>query len=99
MNHRQPPSPTKLQPITPEAMVHISDLVERDNIDLPQRCARYRRRASIRRTALAVCFFFGCCISYTSIISAPLYDQITTSSDAGNQHICEAIRLSIENVS
>lgn len=99
MNHRQSPLPPKLQPVSPEALLHIAALVERDNIGLPQRCARYRRRASIRRHAVAVCLFLACCTFHSSAMAAPLYEQITTSSEAGNQYICDTIRLSIENVS
>ena len=47
---------TKLQPLTPEAMVHIADLAAEHSVGIEQRCARYRRRASIRRTAVAACF-------------------------------------------
>ena len=94
MNNKQ--SHIRLQALTPEAMVHIADLAERDNEGLAQRCASYRRRASIRRTAVAACIFIGCCLSYSSSMATPLYDQITTSSKAGNQHICDTIRLAIE---
>ena len=86
----------RLQPLTPEAMVHIANLAERDNEGLARRCAHYRRRAAIRRTAVAACIFVGCCLSYSSSMATPLYDQITTTSKAGNQHICDTIRLSIE---
>lgn len=52
MNHRQflPP----LHPISPEALVHIAALVERDNIGLADRCACYRRR---RNTFVGVATF------------------------------------------
>ncbi|MBO4308128.1 MAG: hypothetical protein J5848_07460 [Bacteroidales bacterium] len=76
MNHRQSPPLPKLQPISPEALVHIAALVERDNIGLSQRCARYRRRASIRRTAVAACFLalfaLGADIAYAN---PPLYTE------------------------
>lgn len=45
----------KLNPITPEALVHIADLVERDNGGLEQRCVRYRRRVAVCRYAMAAC--------------------------------------------
>ena len=90
---------SKTATVSPEVLVHIAALVERDNIGLPQRCARYHHRAAIRRTAMAACIFVGICIAYSSTIADPLYDQITTSSKTGNQHICDIIRVSIENIS
>lgn len=88
----------KLQPVTPEALVHIATLAEYDDEGLKQRCIHYRRRANIRRTAVAACIFIGCCLSYSSSMATPLYDQIITTSEAGNQHICDTIRLAINNV-
>ena len=86
---KQNSSPTpRPQPLTPEALVHIAALAERDNRGLAERCARYRRRASIRRTAVAACLFVVCTMAYASALAAPMYDQINTTSSQGSQHIC-----------
>lgn len=98
MKTRQSPPP-RLQPLTPADLAYIRALAAKHSAGLEQRCARYRRRASIRRHAVAVCLFLACCIFHSSAMAAPLYEQITTSSEAGNQYICDTIRLSIENVS
>lgn len=91
--------PPRLQPLTPADLAYIRALAAEHSVGLEQRCARYRRRASIRRTAVAACLFLACCTFHSSAMAAPLYEQITTSSEAGNQYICDTIRLSIENVS
>lgn len=88
-----------LQSLTPADLAFIRALAERDTEGLSDRCARYRRRATIRRYAVAACIFLGCCISYSSAMAAPLYEQITTSGESDNQDICDTIRRSIENVS
>lgn len=98
MKTHQATSP-RLQPLTPADLAYIRALAAEHSVGLEQRCARYRRRASFRRTAVAVCLFLACCTFYSSAMAAPLYEQITTSSEAGNQYICDTIRLSIENVS
>ena len=98
MKTRQSPPP-RLQPLTPTDLAYIRALAAEHSAGLEQRCARYRRRAGIRRHAVAACLFLACCTFYSSAMAAPLYEQITTSSEAGNQYICDTIRLSIENVS
>ena len=92
------PEATGLQPLTAADLDYIRALADEHSVGLEQRCARYRRRASLRRTAVAACIFFGCCFTYSSSMAAPLYEQITTSGQAGIQHICDTIRLTIENV-
>lgn len=97
---KTPPSlPPRLQSLTPADLAYIRALAAEHSAGLEQRCARYRRRAAIRRHAVAACLFLACCTFHSSAMAAPLYEQITTSSEAGNQYICETIRLSIENVS
>lgn len=97
---KQNSSPTpRPQPLTPEVLVHIAALAERDNRGLAERCARYRRRASIRRTAVAACLFVGCTVSYALAMAAPMYDQITTTSSQGSQHICDTAIYLIEHIS
>lgn len=97
---KTPPSlPPRLQSLTSADLTYIRALAAEHSAGLEQRCARYRRRASIRRHAVAACLFLACCTFHSSAMAAPLYEQITTSSEAGNQYICDTIRLSIENVS
>lgn len=85
------------QRLSPEDLVHIATIAEQHDEGLAQRCASYRRRAAIRRTVVAACIFLGCCLTYSSSMAAPMYDQITTSGKADNQHICETIRIAINN--
>ena len=87
--------PKKLNPITPEALVHIADLVECDNAGLEQHCARYRRRVAVRRYAVAACLFVVFCFPYASLLVAPTYEQITTSGKGDIQHICNTVDILI----
>lgn len=86
-----------MQKLDLEALDHIRDLAAEHNADLPQWCARQRRREAFARSAMAACIFVGCCLFYSSSMANPLYDQITTSSEADSQHICETIRLALDN--
>lgn len=81
---------SKTATVSPEVLVHIAALVERDNIGLPQRCARYRRRANYRRVSVAACLFalfaFGADTAYAQ---PPLYTEKaivgdTTASQASD---------------
>ena len=76
--------------VSPEVLVHIAALVERDNIGLPQRCVHYRRRANYRRVSVAACLFalfaFGADTAYAQ---PPLYTEKaivgdTTASQASD---------------
>ena len=68
--------------VSPEVLVHIAALVERDNIGLPQRCARYRRYARFRRVSVAACLFalfaFGADMAYAT---PPLYTENAVAGD------------------
>ena len=88
---------SNIQKVDPEALDHIRTLAAEHNSDLPQWCARRRRYEAVRRTVVAACIFVGCCMSYSSVTAAPLYGQITTTGNADNQHICETIRLALDN--
>ncbi len=70
------------QPVTPEVMVHIAFLVERDNKGLAKRCARYRRYARFRRVSVAACLFalfaFGADMAYAT---PPLYTENAVAGD------------------
>lgn len=97
MNHRQPPP--KLQPVSPEALLHIAALVERDNIGLPQRCAHYRRRASIRRTAVAACllalFALGADTAYAQ---PPLYTEKAIVGDTTASQASDTINVMLSQI-
>lgn len=81
---------SKTATVSPEVLVHIAALVERDNIGLPQRCARYRNYATFRRASVAACllaiFAFGADTAYAQ---PPLYTEKaifgdTTASQASD---------------
>ena len=99
MNHRQSPPPPKLQPVSPEALLHIAALVERDNIGLPQRCARYRRRASLRRTAVAACllalFALGADTAYAN---QPLYTEKSIFGDTTASQASDTINVMLSQI-
>jgi len=88
----------RLQPLSPDDRAHICALADEHSVGLEQRCARYRQRASARRYVLAACLFFGCCLSYSSAMTSPLYDQITTTGQSDTNHICNTINMYIENI-
>ena len=92
------PTPTPLQPLTPADLAYIRDLATAHSEGLEARCAKYRRRADIRRTVVAACLLVGCCTAYSSLMAAPQYDYIATLSDVTPQHICDVIRTTIESL-
>lgn len=80
------------QMLEPEALVHIRRLAAEHNADLPQWCARQRRRDALTRTAIAVCFFALFAIGAdTAYARPPLYTEICTCGDIDNSHACEII--------
>lgn len=81
-----------------QALTHVRHLAAEHNVDLHRWCVRRLRREAIRRTVLAACIFTGCCMTWSSSVARSQYDQITTSSDIDSRHICDTIRLAIENV-
>lgn len=99
MNHRQSPPPPKLQPVSPEALLHIAALVERDNIGLPQRCARYRRRANYRRVSVAACLFalfaFGADTAYAQ---PPLYTEKAIFGDTTATQASDTINVMLSQI-
>lgn len=99
MNHRQSPPPPKLQPVSPEALLHIAALVERDNIGLPQRCARYRRRANYRRVSVAACLFalfaFGADTAYAQ---PPLYTEKAIVGDTTASQASDTINVMLSQI-
>lgn len=99
MNHRQSPPPPKLQSVSPEALLHIAALVERDNIGLPQRCARYRRRANYRRVSVAACLFalfaFGADTAYAQ---PPLYTEKAIFGDTTASQASDTINVMLSQI-
>lgn len=74
---KTPPSPPPgLQPLTPTDLAYIRALAAEHSVGLEQRCARYRRRASIRRTAVAACFLaLGALGADTAYANPPAYTE------------------------
>ena len=75
-----------------EVLDHIRILAAEHNADLPQWCARQRRRDALTRTAIAVCFFaFFALGADAAYARPPLYTEIYTCGDIDNDHVCETI--------
>ena len=80
------------QLLDPEALVHIRRLAAEHNADLPQWCARQRRRDALTHTAIAVCFFaFFALGADAAYARPPRYTEIYTCGDIDNDHACETI--------
>ena len=92
---KTPPSlPPRLQPLTPTDLAYIRALAAEHSVGLEQRCARYRRHADIRRTAVATCllavFAIVADIAYAnppSYTGKAIFGDITTAqaSDTINE--------------
>ena len=75
-----------------EVLDHIRIVAAEHNADLPQWCARQRRRDALTRTAIAVCFFaFFALGADAAYARPPLYTEIYTCGDIDNDHVCETI--------
>ena len=75
-----------------EVLDHIRILAAEHNADLPQWCARQRRRDALTRTAIAVCFFaFFALGADAAYARPPLYTEIYTCGDIDSDHVCETI--------
>ena len=85
-------TPIRLQPLTPADLVYIADLAAEHSVGIEQRCARYRRRASIRRTVVAACFLVILAIGAdTAYAKQPLYTGINTCGHTDNTYIYNTI--------
>ncbi len=85
-------TPIRLQPLTPADLAYIADLAAEHSVGIEQRCARYRRRASIRRTAVAACFLAIFAIGAdTAYAKQPLYTGINTCGHTDNTYIYNTI--------
>ena len=99
MNHPQSPPPPKLHPISPEALVHIAALVERDNIGLSQRCAHYRRRANYRRVSVAACLFALFALGAdTAYAQPPLYTEKAIFGDTTASQASDTINVMLSQI-
>lgn len=90
---KTPPSlPPRLQSLTPADLAYIRALAAEHSAGLEHRCARYRRRASLRRTAVAACllalFALGADTAYAN---PPIYTGINTCGQIDNTHTCDTI--------
>ncbi len=81
-----------------EDLAHVRNMAVEHNADLHNWCVRRLRHEAMVRTAVAACIFIGCCMTWSSSMANAQYDQITTTSSAGSQQICNDIRLAIENI-
>ena len=85
-------TPIRLQPLTPADLVYIADLAAEHSVGIEERCARYRRRASIRRTVVAACFLVILAIGAdTAFAKQPLYTGINTCGHTDNTYIYNTI--------
>lgn len=98
MKKRQPNTP-RLNPITPEALVHITDLVERDNIGLQQRCVHYQYLTSVRRTIAASCLlvFFAFSTSFV-YANPPLHTDIVLIGTMDDAHACGTLNAMLNRL-
>lgn len=86
------------QMLDSEALDHIRILAAEHNADLPQWCARQRRRDALTRTAIAVCFFALFAIGAdTAYARPPLYTEIYTCGDIDSDHACETINYMLNH--
>lgn len=89
---KTPPSlPPRLQPLTPTDLAYIRALAEDHSVGLEQRCARYRRHADIRRTAVATCLLAVFAIVADTAYANPpsytgkaIFGDITTAQASDN---------------
>ena len=81
-----------------EVLDHIRILAAEHNADLPQWCARQRRRDALTRTAIAVCFFaFFALGADAAYARPPRYTEIYTCGDIDNDHVCETIEYMLNH--
>ena len=86
------------QMLDSEALDHIRILAAEHNADLPQWCARQRRRDALTRTTIAVCFFVLFAIGAdTAYARPPLYTEIYTCGDIDGDHACETINYMLNH--
>lgn len=84
--------PQKLQSLTPADLTYIRALAAEHSVGLERRCARYRRRASLRRTAVAACLLALFALGVdTAYANPPIYTDINTCGQIDNTHTCDTI--------
>lgn len=92
-------TPFKLQPLTSADLAFIRALAAEHSVGLEQRCARYRRRASICRTAMAVCFLalfaFG---ADTAFATPPAYTEKAVFGDITPAQASSIVNLMLSQI-
>lgn len=97
---KTPPSlPPRLQSLTPADLTYIRALAAEHSAGLEQRCARYRHRASIRRTAVAACllalFALGADTAYAQ---PPLYTEKAIVGDTTASQASDTINVMLSQI-
>lgn len=83
-----------LQPVTPEALIHIHELAAKNSVGIEERCARYRRRGNFRRVAVASCLFALFILNADTAFATPTqYTWIKTNGTIDEAYTCEVIDL------
>lgn len=94
--HQAPP---RLQPLTPSDLAYIRALAAEHSVGLEQRCDRYRRRASIRRTAAAACllvlFALGADTAYAN---PPAYTEKTIFGDITPAQASDTVNVMLSQI-
>lgn len=97
---KTPPSlPPRLQSLTPADLAYIRALAAEHSAGLEHRCARYRRRASLRRTAVAACllalFALGADTAYAQ---PPLYTEKAIVGDTTATQASDTINVMLSQI-
>ena len=88
----------KTQPVTPEALVHIAVLAERDSRGCEERCAKHSRRSDILRTSVAACLFaLMAFVADTAYANSPLYSGNMTSGTIDSTQANEMVIYILKN--
>lgn len=97
---KTPPSlPPRLQSLTPADLAYIRALAAEHSVGLERRCARYRRRASLHRTAVAACllalFALGADTAYAQ---PPLYTEKAIVGDTTASQASDTIPVMLSQI-
>lgn len=82
----------KPRALTPEAVAYITALAAEHSAGLEERCARYRRRAAVLRTAAAACLLVLFVTNVNNAFaSVPRYEKTYSSIKSDGASICQTI--------
>ena len=91
--------PPRLQSLTPADLAYIRALAAEHSVGLERRCARYRRRASLRRTAVAACllalFALGADTAYAN---PPIYTEKAIFGDTTATQASDTINVMLSQI-